>query len=143
MKKIIVILLLVVSLPVLASDSTGTIVEKFNASFPNAVNVKWYNNWDNTEVYYENAGIISHIWYDRNGDVIKTRRYYSEKDLSPFLKTKLMQQYPGNSIFGITETGNEYGLIYYVTLHDDKTWTQVKCDGTADMVVFKRFKKCK
>lgn len=142
MKKIIVALLIVASLPALATDSLGSkIIDKFIAAFPQATNVKWYTEGETTAVHYENNGITSNMWYDADGEVVKTRRYYQEKDLAPFLKMKINQKYAGKEIFGVTEIGNRDGLYYVVTLQDAKCWLQVHVDASGDSHVVQKLKK--
>ncbi|RYY61314.1 MAG: hypothetical protein EOO05_06780 [Chitinophagaceae bacterium] len=142
MKKIILLLLVVASVPALAADSLGTkLADKFSAAFPQAKNVKWYTEGENTAVYYENEGITSHIWYDAQGEVLKTRRYYSEKDLTPFMKVKVNQRYPGKEIHGITEISNRDGLFYVITLEDQKNWIQARFESTGESSLIQKMKK--
>lgn len=143
MKKIIVILLLVITIPALAIDSAGIspLVEKFSSTFPHAQNVKWYWEGDKAEVYYTTGDIQCHLWYDAAGNVTKTRRYYNEKDLAPFLKESISSRFPDKKIFGITEVVSGDETCYVVVLEDSKRWTYVKCDGNGGMMVTKRFKK--
>lgn len=142
MKKIIVLLLVIASVPAMATDSLGTkLADKFSAAFPKATNVKWYTEGENTAVYYENEGITSHIWYDAQGEVVKTRRYYGEKDLAPFLKVKVSQKYPGKTIHGVTEISNREGLFYVVTLEDAKCWIQARFEPTGESTLVQKMKK--
>ena len=142
MKKIIFLLLVVATLPALAADSLGTkLYDKFAAAFPDARNVRWYPDGELTAVSYESEGIISHIWYDSNGDVVKTRRYYTEKDLAPFLKVKINQKYAGKSIYGVTEVSDKEGLFYVLMLQDDKKWYQVRCEAGGETTLLQKYKK--
>ena len=142
MKKLLIILFVIASVPLFASDSiSNTIVEKFKSDFPHAKNVKWYFNAGASEVYYEEAGVTCHMWYNEDGKVVKTRRYYSEKDLAPYLKAKIAQRYPNKTIFGVTESSTPEGVDYLITLEDSKNWLQVTCDGTGELSVMKKMKK--
>ncbi|RYY57433.1 MAG: hypothetical protein EOO05_17985 [Chitinophagaceae bacterium] len=143
MKKFLVILLVIVSAPAMAADSLDVkIVERFTVAFPKAENVKWYDTDGKMEVYYNNADITCHIWYDAKGNVVKSLRYYTEKDLAPFVKARIQKEYPGKKIVGVTETTKHDSLSYVVSLEDEKSWTIVKSDATgADLSVFNEMVK--
>ena len=142
MKKIIVFLLVVVTIPALATDSLGTtVIEKFTAAFPKARHVKWYFEKDNAEVYYDYAGKRSHIWYNKEGDIVKSRSYYSEKELAPQLRSKVSSRFPKRKIAGVTEISNSDGTLYEIVLEDNKGWIYVQCDDSGELVVTKKIKK--
>ncbi len=137
MKKLFVLVLLATATaPAFATDSLDTkMVEKFTVNNPKAENIKWSDNEGRKEVYYTNADVTCHIWFDANGQVIKTRRYYSEKDLAPFLKARINEEFPGKKIFGITENSDARSLNYVITLQDETNWITVKSTATGEMTV--------
>jgi len=143
MKKFLVILLVIVSAPAMAADSLDVkVVEKFSVNFPKAENVKWYDNNGKMEVYYNSGDITCHIWYDAKGNVVKSLRYYTEKDLAPFVKARIQKAYPGKKIVGITETTKQDSFSYVISLEDETTWTIVKSDATgADLNVYNEMVK--
>ncbi|RYY57411.1 MAG: hypothetical protein EOO09_02845 [Chitinophagaceae bacterium] len=142
MKQLIALLFLVATLPALAADSIDNkTMEKFRENFPHARKVKWYAEGDRTAVHFESGSVITNIWYNAEGEVIKTRRYYGEQDLAPYLKVKLSQKYPGKKIHGVTELSNANELFYVVTLEDANSWTQVRCETNGDMTRIQKLKK--
>lgn len=129
-------MLVIASVPAMANDSLSTkLVQKFTFDYPQAENVKTFDNNGGLEVYYTLSDIKCHIWYNADGMLVKSLRYYSEKDLSPYLKSLVQKQFPGQSIFSITELSKNTGLSYYITLEDEKTWTTVKSDALGEMEV--------
>ncbi|RYY57479.1 MAG: hypothetical protein EOO09_02605 [Chitinophagaceae bacterium] len=143
MKNLIVILFLAIAAPSFAADSLDTkLVQKFTIDFPKAENVKWYDNNGNMEVYYTHEGITCHIWYDAKGNVAKSIRYYTEKDLNPFVKARIQKAYAGKRIAGVTETMKAEHMYYVVSLEDETSWTIVKSDATAtELSVFNEMLK--
>lgn len=143
MKNLIVLLFLAITAPSFAADSLDVkLVQKFTIEFPNAENVKWFDNNGNLEVYYTNESITCHIWYDAKGNVAKSIRYYSEKDLAPFVKSRIRNAYPGKKIVGITETAKAEHFSFVVSLEDETSWTIVKSDATAtELSVFNEMLK--
>jgi len=134
MKKIIVLFFVIASVPAFASDSlSAKVIQKFKVDFPQAENVRWFDNDNNTEVYYTLSDINCHIWFNAKGELVKTLRYYSEKDLSPYIKNLIQKEFPGKTIFGVTELSKASGLTYHITLEDEKSWTMVTSDAAGEM----------
>ena len=142
MKKILVLLLIVATIPAMATDSISAKVTKsFNETFPEAVDVKWYTTPEGSEVYYDQSGMKCHIWYDAKGRVLKTRRDYSEKELCPFIKAKVNRKYAGKKIYGVTEINDDNELSYLIILEDEKTWTKVTADTTGQLTLVNKANK--
>ena len=134
MKKFLVLLFVIASIPALANDSTSIkLVEKFNGDFPDAVNVQWHESNGKREVYYTLADIKCHLWFNEAGEVVRTVRYYNAKDLAPFLKAKINQSFEGSKIFGVTETSNAQRVKYLVTLENETSWTIVHVDAMGEV----------
>ena len=55
-----------------------------------------------------------------DGIVLSTTRYYTEQNLSPAIRAKVNEKYPGKKIFGITEVSNSENLTYNIVLEDEK-----------------------
>ena len=134
MKKIIVLLFIVASVPAFATDSlSAKVIDRFTIDFPQAENVKWYENGGNIQVYYTAGDISCNIYYNADGEVTRTRRYYQEKDLAPYIRAKVAQAYAGKKIFGITETSTAKGIRYNIKLEDEKSWTEVVSDSNGQL----------
>src|SRR5829696_2850852 len=143
MKKILLTLMLIAA--VSFSYANPTVNEKvlkiFSKVFPSVENAKWYEYETYYEAYFDKDDIKCRVRFDLDGKILSTIRYYGEKTVSPFLKAKISQKYPGKKIFGITEVNTETELSYNVVLEDEKNWVHVKADGTGQMEVTDKFKK--
>lgn len=143
MKKIFLTLLLTAF--VSASFANGPVNDKvlksFNKIFPSVENAKWYENENYYEAYFDKDDIKCRVRFDVDGKILSTIRYYSEKSVSPFLKAKISQRYPGKTIYGVTEVNNDFELNYHFVLEDEKGWMHLKVDGTGAMEVTDKFKK--
>jgi hypothetical protein len=143
MKKFILITFLFSSLA--CTQVHAAINEKvmsaFTQSFPQATNVKWYEDKDHYEVYFDKDDIKCRIDYDFDGNVLNTRRDYLEKDLNPFIKTRVLKEYNGKSIYGITEITSADEMYYIIILQDNRHWYHVKSDVTGQMAIVERYNK--
>jgi len=109
------------------------ILKSFSATFPNAENVVWSEANNDIQVDFKAGKIRCKLWYDEDGNVTKTNRYYTQESLSPFILAKVQQKYAGKNIYGITEVSSDEGLNYYLILEDDKKWYHVTSDATGNL----------
>lgn len=143
MKKIALVLLVMaaVSYAYATPPVSEKVLKIFTSTFPNVENTRWYEYDTYYEAYFDNGDIKCRVKFDYEGKIISTIRYYGEKMVSPFLRAKLADKFPGKTIFGVTEVNSENELTYNFVLEDSKTWTHVKSDGTGQMEVTEKFKK--
>src|SRR6478672_495967 len=119
----------------------GKIEKSFKESFPKAEKVTWYENDSFYEVLFTNNQVTCRMWYDHDGNVTKTERYYKEEGLSPFLLAKLNKKFEGKKVFGVTEISTETGVTYTIVLEDDKRWYQVTADDAGNVRLDKKLLK--
>jgi hypothetical protein len=93
------------------------------------------------EVVSKQNGIQSHQFYTTGGDIVNTRRYYSEKDLAPFITAKVKAKFPRYTIFGITEIASAYGVNYTIVLEDTLNWLHIKSDEVGTITIVKKYRK--
>ena len=117
------------------------VLKIFQSVFPDVQNARWYENETHYEVYFEKMDMKCRIRYDLDGKVMRTIRYYEEKELPPFLRLKITQKYPGKQIFGVTEMSSENELTYHVVLQDKKHWYNITADATGQISQTDKFKK--
>ncbi len=143
MKKILFSLALLTL--VVSANATAIVTEKvlkaFSHVFPEAQNPLWYKVANDYEAYFDAGDVKCRARFDAGGKMIGTLRYYGEKTVSPFLKAKLAGNFPGKTIFGVTEVCSDEEVTYYFVLEDGKTWTTVKSDGLGEMEIVEKFKK--
>jgi hypothetical protein len=134
MKRIyFLMLLLVPALLVKAGDPTEKVKQVFNLNFPGVSGVSWYEQGDEFQAYFNDGSVACRVSYDKEGNLLYSRRYYSAGNLSPFLLGKLMAKYPGKEVYGITEISGGVSLNYYVVLRDDKKWYHCKMNSVGEI----------
>lgn len=143
MKKILFALALFASTASFATNPLvdETVSKQFKESFPGAVNVKWYDYETFYEVVFKSNDMLCRIKYDLKGNIISTRRDYSEKDLSLFIVAKVKEKYTGKKIFGVTEITSSEGVVYNIVLEDEKNWINLNADESGNISQVQKFKK--
>jgi len=118
------------------------VLKNFNATFPEAQQPVW-NTYDSYyEVYFTKPDRSSYrLDYNFDGDVTRSFRYYGEESLSPFIKAKVSERYPGKKITGITEISSNEEFYYYIVLDDGKNIYNIKSDATGNISLEKRLAK--
>lgn len=117
------------------------VLKAFEQSFKDAVNVSWHEYENYYEVKFVHNQIDSRLTYDMEGNILKSRRYYSEEHLPLFIRAKLQKEHKDKKVFGITELAEEGELDYYIVLESATNWYHVKCNSTGIMSVYKKYKK--
>ena len=126
-----------------AADTTVSqkVLDAFTKAFPAAESPNWSELGDFFEVSFKQGTITSKVTYDKDANVIKTMRSYSQENLPIMILAKVMNKYGDKKINGVTEECSEEGVNYYITLEDDKNWTEVKSDSIGNLSVQKKYKK--
>src|SRR5436309_12091290 len=113
MKKILFSIAILISM-VSYCTPNEKILKSFSAAFPKAESIVWYESNNDTQVEFKTGTIRCKLWYDEDGNVTKTNRYYTQESLSPFILAKVQQKYTGKTIYGITEVSTDEGVSYYL-----------------------------
>jgi hypothetical protein len=61
--------------------------------------------------------------------------------LSPFIKARVSEKYPGKTIFGVTEITNQDEMYYVIALEDAAGWTNVKVNAIGQISVLEKLRK--
>jgi hypothetical protein len=147
MKKIILACLITIvsATSVIAAPKsfvTEKVLKVFHEAFPEVKQPSWYTFDNYYEVYFTNPDNSScRIDYSPDGIVLSTTRYYTEQNLSPAIRAKVNEKYPGKKIFGITEVSNSENLIYSIVLQDEKYWYNIESDATGVIKLDKKLEK--
>jgi hypothetical protein len=126
MKKFFVLCLFqIVSSVTLYAASPGApekIREIFHHQFPQIQNASFFTYEDCYQVYFKKEHNSSErIYYNMDGSVAMTIKYYSESQLEPFTREKLNKKYKGKTILGITEVQSDAQHFYKIILVDNNT----------------------
>ena len=125
-----------------ASLVTEKVLKVFHDALPEVKQPTWYNFDNYYEVYFTNADNSScRIDYSPDGIVLSTTRYYTSQNLSPAIRAKVNQKYPGKQIFGITEVSNDDMVTYHIVLEDNKYWFNIQSDATGNISLEKKLIK--
>lgn len=124
-------------------DKSEKILKVFHQDFPEVVNPKVYAVGKTYMVYFKNQKDISscRIFYDSDGAVLETYKYYSCAELAPFLRAKINAQYRGKIITGVTEVTSLVEHYYHIALEDNHSLFIINVDATGNIHLEKKFNK--
>jgi len=144
MKKFFLAFALLGSVVVFATgriEVNEKILKSFKETFSYAEDVIWMEKDNIYQANFWQGQINIRAKYDEQGNLLSTIRYYFEKQLPPNIVSRLKKNYPGKSIFGVTEISSEDDLTYYITMQDDKNWYTIKSDVYGNSQQTEKFKK--
>jgi len=144
MKKLIVVLGLFVALGAAAArppEVNEKVLKAFEQTFVKATDVVWSEMENTYEARFKQSQIVTRASYDKDGNLLRTTRYYSEEGLPINILTKLKKKFSGKSIFGVTESAIEDEVTYHIVLQDEKNWYIVKSDSWGSLEITKKYKK--
>jgi len=143
MKKILLAAAIVFSFGfrAMADDPNQKVLDAFNKTFPHVKEVAWTENEQSYEVKFKQNDILSKVTYDKDGNILKTLRYYYEQNLPLLVLSKVKNKFSGKKIFGVTEESSETGTFYHIILEDEKHWINITADSYGAITVDKKFNK--
>ncbi len=116
------------------SDASEKILKLFHHDFPEVQNQTFYDYGDSYMVYFKKDDNSScKVYYDLDGAMTKTIKYYVGSELDPFIRSKVNQKYKGKTIYGVTEVISDDEHFYQIILQDNKSWYTIKSDATGSM----------
>ena len=143
MKSILLAVAVAISLSSFAKDPgvDEKVLAAFNKTFGDAKDVVWTQANNTFEANFKQREIQVRVYYDRDGNITKTLRYYNEEHLPLMVLSKLKTRYSDRNIFGVTEESSEEGLYFHVVMEDAKSWLEVKSDVYGSISETKKMKK--
>jgi len=117
------------------------ILKAFSETFTAAQDVTWHEYETYSQANFRQDDVQVRAQYDADGKLLKTIRYYSEKQLLPNIVSKLKQKYAGKVISGITETSSDEDVNFVISLKDDKNWYIVKSDVYGNLTQIEKYKR--
>ena len=143
MKKLIYLAVMLTSLSAYAAappEVNEKVLKAFKETFSEARNVTWTEMEDSYKADFKMSQAQVRAFYDNDGNLLETVRYYDEKMLPLNIITSVKKKYPGRQIFGVTEISAEGDIVYHITLRDGENWYVVKADPYANLMQTKKFK---
>lgn len=142
MKSILLAALLFAGIAASAGTTPNEkVLKAFKETFTNAEKVVWNDFGNEYQANFWQNSINVRAQYDDDGNLLQTIRYYYEKNLPPFILTKLKTRYPKREVFGVTEITKQDEVTYYVSMKDDKNWYTVKSDAVGNMEQTDKYKR--
>jgi len=145
MKKIFLIAAMVIYGIANANSSPtvdGQVLKNFKSAFPLAEKPTWYENNGLYEVVFENNQVKCRVWYEQDGKVKRTERYYTEKELPLFIIAKVKERFNDQKIYGVTEViSAAEGMVYHIVLNDDQKWYHIQSDSSGNVKLNKKYTK--
>ena len=124
-------------------DVSAKILQTFHSHFPEVTNSSIYNNGDTYVLTFKSPDNSSsgRMFYDKDGNLMETIRYYSGEELSPFIRSKIASKYKDKSIFMVTDVENESEHFYQVILENANTMLVIHVNNDGSMHLEKKYKK--
>jgi len=145
MKRIIYLAFLLTGFVAVAAPAPSEVNEKvlqaFKQTFTTAQNVSWHEYSDYAQANFEIGKVQVRAQYAEDGSLIRTIRYYSEKELLPNIVAKLKKKYGDKEITGVTESSSEYDVSFVIDMKDATHWYIVKTDVYGNAQQTEKFKR--
>jgi hypothetical protein len=130
MKKIIYLAFLLTGFVATAAPAPTEINEKvlkaFKETFTAAQDVSWHEYEEYAQVNFVVDKIQIRAQYAEDGRLLRTIRYYSERELLPNVVAKLKKKYAGKEISGVTESSSDDEVSLVINIKDENNWYIVK-----------------
>lgn len=126
-----------------AIDSSVKIQKAFHQDFPEVTNFNIYTSGDEYVVYFNDAKNHSsgRVYYDADGNILQTYKYYQGDELPPFIRAKIKAKYDGKEITNVTEVTNADQHYYNIILSDSKQMFTITSDEKGNLQLIKKYKK--
>ena len=145
MKRIIYLAFLLTGFVAVAAPAPTDINEKvlqaFKQTFTAAQNVTWHEYDGYTQANFDVEKVQVRAQYASDGKLIRTIRYYSEKELLPNIVVKLKKKYGNKEIAGVTESSSDDEVSFVINLKDATHWYIVTTDVYVNAQHIEKFKR--
>lgn len=145
MKRIIYLAFLLTGFVAVAAPAPSDINEKvlqaFKQTFTAAQNVTWHEYDGYTQANFDVEKVQVRAQYASDGKLIRTIRYYSEKELLPNIVARLKKKYANKEIAGVTESSSDDEVSFVINLKDATHWYIVTTDVYGNAQHIEKFKR--
>ena len=145
MKRIIYLAFLLTGFAATAAPAPSEVNEKvlkaFSETFTAAQNVTWQEFEDYSQANFSIDKIQVRAQFAEDGRLIRTLRYYSERELLPNIVARLKKKYAGKEIAGITESSSDDEVSFVINVKDENNWYVVKSDVYGNLQQTDKFKR--
>lgn len=123
------------------SEVNDKILKAFQETFTAAEDVSWHEYEDYSQANFVVDRIQVRAQYAEDGRLIRTIRYYSEKELLPNVVAKLKKKYAGKEITGVTESSSDEEVSFVINIKDENNWYIVKSDVYGNLQQTEKFRR--
>lgn len=149
MKKIIFLCLAsilstgIFATPLPDPGTSAKILKLFHQDFPEITHPVINDLGNYYLVYFKNDEDNSsyRIFYDAEGSIVETLKYYSCEQLAPFIRAKINNKYEGKDITSVTEVTNASDHYYHIILKDSKSMYIVDANINGDIHLENKYKR--
>jgi hypothetical protein len=145
MKKVIYLAFLLTgfaaSATVTPPDVNEKILKAFKETFSAAQDVSWHEYDEYSQANFVVDKIQIRAQYAEDGQLIRTIRYYGERELLPNVVSKLKKKYAGKEIAGVTESSSDEEVSFVINIKDEDHWYVVKSDVYGNLQQTEKFKR--
>ena len=145
MKRIIYLAYLLTGFVATATASPSEVNEKilkaFSETFTAAQNVTWQEYEDYSQANFSIDKVQVRAQFAEDGRLIRTLRYYSERELLPNIVARLKKKYTGKEIAGVTESSSDDEVSFVINVKDENNWYIVKSDVYGNLQQTDKFKR--
>ena len=145
MKKVIYLAFLLTGFIATAATAPPKVNEKilksFSETFTAAQDVSWHEYEDYAQANFVVDKIQIRAQYAEDGRLLRTIRYYSERELLPNVVAKLKKKYAGKEIAGVTESSSDDEVSLVINIKDENNWYIVKSDVYGNLQQTEKFKR--
>ena len=146
MKRIIYLAFLLTGFVATAAPAPPDVINEkvlkaFSETFTSAQNVTWHEYEGYTQANFEVDKVQVRAQYAEDGKLLRTIRYYGEKELLPNIVVRLKKKYQGKEITGVTESTSDDDVSFVINIRDENHWYIVKTDIYGNLQQAEKFKR--
>jgi len=123
------------------SEVNEKVLKAFKETFTAAQDVSWHEYEDYAQANFVVDKIQIRAQYAEDGRLLRTIRYYSERELLPNVVAKLKKKYAGKEISGVTESSSDDEVSLVINIKDENNWYIVKSDVYGNLQQTEKFKR--
>ncbi len=113
----------------------------FKRAFPQVTEVNWAMEGKYWVAGFKVDGKLSILYYNDDGEVVLSRKYYGADDLPLFVRARLYKRYTGKTVYGVTEITKGNMVSYSIVMQDEKRWYVIEARSDGVMQQVKKFNK--
>jgi hypothetical protein len=136
-----VLIALLLSAGVVANMPNEKVLKAFTETFTSVENVKWEDHDDYFTVSFKTGSIRSKVFYDTEGVMLGSIRYYAPEQLPLHILNQLKRQNKTKKLFCVTEVTSGNTVTCFVKLQDAAYWYTLRVEANGDSSLYEKYRK--